>query len=184
MARTLLRTTACLLQAGRDSRVVTVSSTLHKRGRIHFDGLTGERRYSPAGYYAQSKFANVLFGLELDRRLRAAGSPVRSLLSHPGYSATNLQSTGPTGLMNLLLKVSNRFLAQDVAMGALPQLYAAVDSAAESGQFIGPDGPGENRGYPTVVQPVASARDPETARRLWRLSEEITGVQYPLPATV
>jgi NAD(P)-dependent dehydrogenase (short-subunit alcohol dehydrogenase family) len=168
---------------GRDPRVVTISSGLHRRGRIHFDDLTGERKYSPTGYYSQSKFANVLFGLELDRRLRAAASPARSLLAHPGYAATNLQSTGPTGTLAFLMRLGNRFFAQSMEMGALPQLYAATDPAARSGEFYGPSGPGEQKGYPKVVQPVTSAKDPETARRLWKLSEEITGVEYPLPAT-
>ena len=167
------------LRLDHDPRVVTVSSSLHRRGRIHFDDLTGERRYSPTRYYAQSKFANVLFGLELDRRLRASGSPVRSLLAHPGYSATNLQTTGPTGVLNGFLRIGNRFFAQDVDQGVLPQLYAAVEPAAESGQFIGPDGRGESRGYPTMVRPVASATDPALARRLWDLSEQLTAV----PAT-
>ena len=121
--------------------------------------------------------------LELDRRLRAAGLPVRSLLAHPGYAATNLQSTGPTGALAFLMRFGNRLFAQSMEMGALPQLYAATDPAARSGEFYGPDGMGEQKGHPTVVQPIASAKDPETARRLWKLSEEITGVEYPLPAT-
>jgi NAD(P)-dependent dehydrogenase (short-subunit alcohol dehydrogenase family) len=169
------------LRAGRDARVVTVSSALHKRGFIHFDDLTGAGKYSPTEFYAQSKFANVLFGLELDRRLRAGGIPIRSVLAHPGYSATNLQTSGPTGIMKQLMKVSNRLIAQSVDMGALNQLYAATDPAVESGQFIGPDGRGESRGFPTVVAPVESAKDPETARRLWDVSEKLTGVRYDLP---
>jgi NAD(P)-dependent dehydrogenase (short-subunit alcohol dehydrogenase family) len=173
-----------ILQTGNDPRVVTVSSGLHRQGHIHFDDLTGARKYSPTAFYAQSKFANVLFGLELARRLRAAGSSMRSLLAHPGFAATNLQTSGPTGLLNLLGRLGNRLLAQDVEMGALPQLYAATDPDAESGQFIGPDGPFENKGYPTTVRPVASAEDPATARRLWKLSEELTGVRYDLPDAV
>ena len=165
---------------GRDPRIVTVSSTLHKRGEIHFDDLTGERSYTPTGYYAQSKFANVLFGLELDRRLRAAGSPVRSLLAHPGYSDTNLQTSGPTGLSKQVMRIGNKILAQSAQMGALNQLYAAVDPAAESGRFYGPDGFGENRGHPTVVQPIESAKNEETARRLWAISEDLTGVAWKL----
>jgi NAD(P)-dependent dehydrogenase (short-subunit alcohol dehydrogenase family) len=170
------------LAKGRDPRVVTVSSGLHRRGSIHFDDLTGARSYSPTEFYSQSKFANVLFGLELDRRLRASGSEVRSILAHPGYSATNLQSSGPTGLLNLLMKISNPIMAQHVSMGALDQLYAATDPNAEGGQFIGPDRLAENRGHPKVVQPVGSAKDPETARRLWEVSEELTDVHFRLPA--
>jgi NAD(P)-dependent dehydrogenase (short-subunit alcohol dehydrogenase family) len=163
---------------GGDARVVTVSSLEHKRGSIHFDDLTGERSYSPRGFYRQSKFANVLFGLQLDRRVREAGIPVRSLLAHPGWASTNLQTSAPTGAMKQLMKVGNRLLAQSAEIGALSQLYAAVDPAAESGCFYGPDGLGELRGYPTVVQPAESARNKETARRLWEVSEELTGVTF------
>jgi len=169
------------LRAGRDPRVVTVSSTLHKRGHINFDDLTGEHDYSPVAFYAQSKFANVLFGLELDRRLRAAGMPMKSLLAHPGYSATNLQSTGPTGPMKLAMKVTNRLVAQSAEMGALNQLYAATDPRAESGQYIGPKGRSETKGYPSLVQPVEAAKNHDTASRVWRISEELTGVQFDLP---
>lgn len=169
------------LREARDARVVTVSSTLHRSGDIHFDDLTGEQRYQPRRFYAQSKFANVLFGLELDRRLRAAEFPVRSLLAHPGYTATNLQSTGPTGLLNLLLKAGNRLVAQDATAGAWSQLYAATAPDVPSGAFVGPSGRGEMRGHPTLVEPVGAARDPALARRLWELSEELTGVPFGLP---
>lgn len=166
------------LKAGRDPRVVTVTSDLHKGGSIHFDDLTGERRYSPVDAYKQSKFANVLFGLELDRRLRNINIPMKSVLAHPGYSATNLQSTGPTGWMKMGMKISNRIFAQSAEMGTLCQLFAATDPSVDSGQFIGPDGRGEKKGYPTIVQPAKSATDEETARRLWGISEELTGVQF------
>jgi NAD(P)-dependent dehydrogenase (short-subunit alcohol dehydrogenase family) len=169
------------LIGGTDPRVVTVSSTLHRRGSIHFDDLTGAQSYSPAAFYSQSKFANVLFGLELDRRLRAAGSPIRSLLAHPGYSATNLQTTGPTGLMKFAGRIGNLVMAQNVAMGALPELYAATAPDVAGGQFYGPDGRGETRGYPTIVQPTPAATDVATARRLWDVSEELTGVSFDLP---
>jgi NAD(P)-dependent dehydrogenase (short-subunit alcohol dehydrogenase family) len=163
---------------GPDARVVTVSSGLHHGGSIHFDDLDGARSYSPTGFYSQSKFANVLFGLELDRRVRAAGEPIRSLLAHPGYAATNLQSSGPTGLMKFGMRISNALIAQSADMGALDQLYAATDPAAESGEFIGPRRMREQRGTPTVVKPDPNATDPDLARRLWDLSEELTGVHY------
>jgi NAD(P)-dependent dehydrogenase (short-subunit alcohol dehydrogenase family) len=166
------------IRRGRDARVVTVSSGEHKGGSIHFDDLSGERSYSPRSFYQQSKFANVLFALELDRRVRAAGIPVRSVLAHPGYANTNLQSSGPTGPMRQLLKVGNRLFAQSAEMGALCELYAAVDPAAEGGRFYGPGGFGEMRGYPTEVQPIASATNEETARRLWEVSEKLTGVTW------
>jgi NAD(P)-dependent dehydrogenase (short-subunit alcohol dehydrogenase family) len=170
-----------LLPAYADARVVTVSSNLHRSGRIHFDDLTGARGYSPSTFYSQSKLANVLFGLELDRRLRAAGRDIKSVLAHPGFSATNLQTAGPTGMTNLVLRLVTPILAQPAERGALDQLYAATEPSVHSGQFIGPDGRSEGRGYPTVVQPVESAKDPELARRLWTLSEELTGVDFHLP---
>jgi NAD(P)-dependent dehydrogenase (short-subunit alcohol dehydrogenase family) len=169
------------LRTDHDARVVTLSSGMHKQGHIHFDDLTGARKYSPTAFYAQSKYANVLFGLELDRRLRAAGVPIRSLLAHPGYAATNLQSSGPTGLANATMRLGNRLFAQSAEAGTLPQLYAATAPEALGGEFIGPDRMREMRGYPTVVQPIASATDPELARRFWELSEELTGVTYRLP---
>src|ERR1700729_342669 len=152
------------IRHGRDPRVVTVSSAEHKGGSIHFDDLTGERSYSPRPFYQQSKFANVLFGLELDRRSRAARTGGRSILAHPGDSATNLQSSGPTGLGKQPMKVGNRIIAQSAGMGALDQLYAATDPAAESGKFYGPSGSMELRGYPVEVQPVATATSEPTAR--------------------
>jgi NAD(P)-dependent dehydrogenase (short-subunit alcohol dehydrogenase family) len=168
-----------LLQSD-DPRVVTVSSSLHHRGRIHFEDLHGNHKYNRAAYYEQSKLANVVFGLELHRRLRSNGFAMRSVLAHPGYTATNLQLSGPTGLAKLLMKAGNRFVAQDVEMGALPQIYAAAGADVESGQFYGPDGRGESKGYPTLVQPKDEARDRELARRLWDVSEELTGVHIDL----
>ena len=168
------------LRDGRDPRVVTVTSDLHRGGRIHDDDLDGARSYSGWAFYRQSKFANVLFALELDRRLRAAASPIRSLLAHPGFAATNLQTSGPTGLLRLVTLVGRRFVAQDAETGAEPQLYAATAPDVQSGQFVGPGGRREMRGHPTTVRPDPAAEDPETARRLWQLSERLTGVSYDL----
>ncbi|MFI6480404.1 oxidoreductase [Nonomuraea sp. NPDC050663] len=162
-----------------DGRVVTVSSDLHRRGRIDFDDPHGERRYSPIGHYAQSKFANVLFALELDRRLTVSGARIRSIVTHPGYTATNLQTSGPRGLLKWGGWLGNQLFAQSVDMGALSQVYAAVEPQAQGGQFIGPHR--GMRGYPAVARPVASAEDPESARRLWTLSEQLTGVVYKFP---
>jgi NAD(P)-dependent dehydrogenase (short-subunit alcohol dehydrogenase family) len=161
-------------------RIVTVSSTLHRRGKIDFEDLQSTSSYSPRRAYSQSKFANVLFGLELDRRLRAAASPAISVLAHPGYAATNLQTSGPTGLIKLAGHIGNMLVAQDVAMGALDQLYAATAPGVQGGAFYGPDGRGENKGHPKLVQPIPSATDPDTARRFWDLSEELTGVPFPM----
>jgi NAD(P)-dependent dehydrogenase (short-subunit alcohol dehydrogenase family) len=168
------------LRAGRDARVVTVTSRLHHRGRIHFDDLHGEHKYSRAGFYAQSKLANVVFGLELSRRLRAAAVPVRSVLAHPGFAQTNLASTGPTGLSRLAMQVGVKLIAQGAAMGALPLLYAATHPDVEGGQLIGPDGRTELKGYPTVVEPLDAARDRQLAKRLWEVSEELTGLKLDI----
>jgi NAD(P)-dependent dehydrogenase (short-subunit alcohol dehydrogenase family) len=168
------------LRRGRAARVVTVTSNLHKGGSIHFDDLSGEKSYSPQAFYQQSKFANVLFGLELDRRLRAAGAPVKSMLAHPGYSATNLQSSAQSALMRAVMQIGNRLIAQSASIGALDELYAAVAPSAEGGKLYGPDGFREMRGHPVEVEPDSAARNEDTARRLWDLSERLTGVTWDL----
>jgi len=177
--------TGLLLEAlGKASapRVVTVSSIEHKPGHIHFDDLQLERGYAPRKAYQQSKMANAVFGLELNRRLRAAGSPVLSVLAHPGYSDTNLQSTGPTGVAAFAMRISNVVFAQKAQRGALPQLHAATAAGVHGGQFFGPGGFQEFRGDVTEVEAVPEAHDEEIGRRLWAVSEELTGVTYPLPA--
>jgi NAD(P)-dependent dehydrogenase (short-subunit alcohol dehydrogenase family) len=165
------------LEGREDARVVTLSSNAHKFGRIAFDNLSGDRRYFRWRAYGQSKLANLLFALELDRRLRAAGSTVRSLAAHPGYSATNLQSAAAPLVDRLVMQLSNAVVAQSDEMGALPTLYAATEPGIEGGTYVGPDGPGEHRGHPKVVKPSSAARDVGTARRLWQVSEELTGVR-------
>jgi NAD(P)-dependent dehydrogenase (short-subunit alcohol dehydrogenase family) len=166
------------LEGREDARVVTLSSGAHRIGRIAFDNLGGDRRYFRWRAYGQSKLANLLFALELDRRLRAAGSTVKSLAAHPGYSATNLQFAGPPGVDAAVMKVSNRLLAQSDEMGALPTLYAATEPGLEGGTFCGPDGFAEQRGHPKPVAPSGAARDEQVARRLWEVSEEMTGVRF------
>ena len=140
-----------------------MSSLEHRPGRIDFDDLQSESTYSPRGAYQQSKFANAVFGLELDRRLRAAGLPVISVLAHPGYSATNLQITGPTGAMKAVLRGR-----QPAASPRAPSRARCRSStrrprpASRAASSIGPDGFQQARGAPTVVQPVGRARDEET----------------------
>jgi NAD(P)-dependent dehydrogenase (short-subunit alcohol dehydrogenase family) len=171
------------LEGRAGARVVTVTSTAHRFGRIRFDDLQWERHYGRWRAYGQSKMANVLFGLELDRRLRAKGSVVASMLAHPGYAATNLQSAAPPLFDRAVLGVANRLLAQSAEMGALPELYAATRPNLDSGLLIGPDGFDEQRGYPTVVAPVRAGRDEQAAKRLWSVSEGLTGVSYPFGDT-
>jgi NAD(P)-dependent dehydrogenase (short-subunit alcohol dehydrogenase family) len=169
------------LQRSDSARIVTLSSNEHKGGRIDFDDLQQERAYSPRGAYQRSKLANAVFAIELDRRLRAARSPTISVFAHPGYSATNLQSSGPTGLAKAVMAISNRVLAQPAERGALPTLYAATAPEVEGGEYYGPDGVGEMRGFPKRVRAISDAYDPELGVRLWQASEELTGVRYPLP---
>ncbi|MGW1161034.1 oxidoreductase [Streptomyces sp. NPDC002513] len=171
-----------LLIDGNDPRVVTVSSTNHRQGRLHFDDLSGERKYSPMGFYNQSKLANAVFGRELHRRLTAAGSSVRSMLAHPGYTSTNLQTSAPVGMVKVLFGHILAPLAQPPEQGALPQLYAATAPDVKGGEFVGPDGFAELRGGPTQVQLSTAAADPQTGRHLWELSEQLTDVRFLLPA--
>jgi len=169
---------------GNDPRVVTVSSGAHRFGRIKFDDLQRTHNYFRWRAYGQSKLANLLFAYELDRRLRAAGSPVKSVAAHPGYAATNLQFAAPPLIDRVVMTVSNKVIAQSAAMGALPQLYAATYPGLESGTFVGPDGIGEQRGHPKPVGSSGASRNQETARRLWEVSEELTGVTFEIPSAV
>ncbi len=166
------------------SRVVTVTSNLHKRAsRVDFDDLQAQRGYRPWPGYQQSKLANAMFVLELDRRLRAAGLNVVSVGAHPGFAATNLQVTGPRsgggGLAARGLSVATRLFAQPARYGALPVLYAATAENVHGGEYFGPDGRGEMRGHhPKLVQFSPAAHDQAAAARLWAVSEELTGVTF------
>lgn len=165
-------------------RVVTVSSTLHKTGRIDFDDLNWERRpYKPMGAYQQSKLANLLFTTELARLLTAVGSSVLATAAHPGYAATDLQFHTQRRSMDVIGKIGNRLVAQDVKSGALPTLYAAVaDVPGDS--YAGPGGFMEMRGAPKLVGRSAAAQDADAARRLWQVSEQLTGVQFALSSAM
>jgi NAD(P)-dependent dehydrogenase (short-subunit alcohol dehydrogenase family) len=166
-------------------RVVTVSSTGHRMGSIDFDDLNWERKpYKAWRAYGQSKLANLLFTAELQRRLTDAGSAVLATAAHPGYAATNLQFHSQRRLFDLLGAVGNRLIAQDEDGGALPTLYAAV-ADLPGNSFAGPGGFMEQRGAPKLVGRSHAAKDPDVARRLWGVSEELTGVRFPLgaPAT-
>ena len=157
-------------------RVVTIASQAHRTGRINFGDLQSERHYQRWIAYGQSKLANLLFMMELQRRLDAAGSPLSSVAAHPGYSATNLQSHTQS-IQDQLMGIANRLIAQSAAMGALPTLYAAtVDLPGAA--YVGPDGLFEQRGHPKLVDMSGAAKDADSARRLWEVSEELTGVRY------
>ena len=164
-------------------RVVTVSSMAHRSGRIDFDDLNWERKpYSGWRAYGQSKLANLLFTSELQRRLTAAGSTVLATAAHPGYAATNLQFHSGRRVFDLLSSVGNRLLAQDEDGGALPTLYAALEDIPGD-SYAGPGGFMEQRGAAKLVGRSAAAKDADVARRLWDVSEELTGTRFPLGAT-
>jgi NAD(P)-dependent dehydrogenase (short-subunit alcohol dehydrogenase family) len=161
-------------------RVVTVSSGAHRFGAIDFDDLNWERKpYKAWRAYGQSKLANLLFTAELQRRLTEAGSPVLATAAHPGYASTNLQFHSQRRWLDLLSAVGNRVLAQDEHGGALPTLYAAV-ADIPGNSFAGPGGFMEQRGAPKRVGRTNAAKDTDVARRLWDVSEQLTGVRFPL----
>jgi NAD(P)-dependent dehydrogenase (short-subunit alcohol dehydrogenase family) len=163
-------------------RVVTVSSGAHLGGKIDFDDLNWERRsYKRWRAYGQSKLANLLFCAELQRQLSAAGSTVLSNAAHPGYASTNLQFHSEHGLMERFMVVGNRLIAQDENGGAEPTLYAAL-AEIPGNSYAGPGGFGGQRGAPKLVGRSSAAMDMDVARRLWDVSEQLTGVSYPLAA--
>jgi len=163
-------------------RVVTVASLAHRTGKIEFDNLQSERGYEGWDAYNASKLANILFAKELDRRARAVHSRLLSLAVHPGVSTTSIFENGP-GTMNLkaiMVKLLAPVLMQNDEAGALPTLYAATSPDAHGGEYIGPNGFGELKGSPVVVQPRPQALDVAVGERLWTVSEELTGVHYPV----
>nr|WP_205708761.1 oxidoreductase [Kineococcus siccus] len=171
--------TLLLLPHVRD-RVVAVSSSAHRFGRVDLADLGWERRrYQRVAAYGQSKLANLLFTLELQRRLTAAGSSVRALAAHPGWAATGLQTRTENRAAVLAGRAANAVFAQSADDGALPTL-AAVTRDLPGGSYLGPSGRGELRGLPTLVGRSVDASDTSLARRLWTLSEELTGTSWPL----
>jgi hypothetical protein len=168
----------CALERSRSRRFANGQLTRQRRSSrrsASADTRWGAEDHPPAG---ADRAATRSTEPELNRRLRAAGSPAISVLAHPGYTATNLQTSGPTGLLNLSGRIGNLLRAQHVTMGALNQLYAATAPAVQGGEFYGPDGRGENRGHPKLVKPVPSATDTDAARRLWEVSEKLTGFSF------
>jgi NAD(P)-dependent dehydrogenase (short-subunit alcohol dehydrogenase family) len=163
-------------------RVVTVSSGAHRAGRIDFDDLNWERKsYRGWRAYGQSKLANLLFTAELQRRLIDAGSAVEANAAHPGYAATNLQFHSENRFMDIISAIGNRIIAQDDKGGSLPTLYAAV-ADIPGNSYAGPSGFMEGRGAPKLVGRSGAATDMDVARRLWDVSEQLTGVSFPLVA--
>ena len=169
-----------LLLPSPGSRVVTVSSTGHRiRAAIHFDDLQWERSYSRIGAYGQSKLANLLVTYELQRRLATHGGSTAAVAAHPGVSNTELIRHSPAIIRPPLTWVAP-LVTQKASMGALPSLRAATDPAVLGGQYYGPGGLGELRGYPRLVTSSPQSYDADIQRRLWAVSEELTGVRFPV----
>lgn len=168
------------LAAARAPRVVNLSSITHKNAHVDFDDLMSQRAYNAARVYGVSKLATTIYGLELDRRLRSAGSRIVSVLAHPGMSRTNLtpRAWEDRGRLGRILASAGLLVTQPVERGALPQLHAATAPAVRGGQFFGPAGFRELRGPVTEVPPSAEAADPAVGRRLWSAAEHLTGVSY------
>jgi NAD(P)-dependent dehydrogenase (short-subunit alcohol dehydrogenase family) len=161
------------------SRVVTVSSSASNQGRIAFDNLQSESVYKPMFQaYAQSKLADLIFSQELQRRLKAVGSPILSTAAHPGFAVTNLQADHLALGMKILTTMMKPFLSQDAAHGALPTLYAAVAAEAVAGGYYGPDGFAELKGYPAAARIPKHALDETLSKRLWLESERLTHVTF------
>lgn len=174
-----------LLMKTENSRIVNVSSGLHKSGKINFDDLQSDRKYRRIAAYGQSKLANLLFTYELNRKLDAIQSATISVGCHPGYAATKLQSTGVGMKRGVLpfflkpfLKIGNFVMAQSAQMGALPTLFAAVSEEVKVGDYVGPSKFGEQRGHPKITQSSERSHDKDSAKELWEVSETLTGVTF------
>lgn len=159
------------------SRVVTIGSLAARSGRIDFDNLDGSKGYRGFTFYRQSKLANVLFARELQRRLFQAGAETVSIACHPGIAATNITSRGSGNSSNRLLTFLMNRLFQSAEMGALPSLYAATYPSLNGGEYIGPDGKGAKKGYPSLDPSIDLIDDPNIAERLWEVSERLTGIR-------
>ncbi|GAA0598216.1 SDR family NAD(P)-dependent oxidoreductase [Kribbella sandramycini] len=172
--------TGLLLGSFRSGRVVNVSSATHRGAHLDFADLMFERGYRANVSYARSKLAATVFGVELDRRLRAAGSPMISVLAHPGMTRTKLtpRALEQHGRAGRLVSRVALLAGQPVERGVLPQLHAATDPSVRGGDFYGPSGPGELRGPVGRARLAPQASDPSVGQRLWAAAEELTGVRY------
>ncbi len=162
-------------------RVVVVASIAHKFGRLDMNDLMLERSYTPTRSYSRTKLANLMFAFELDRRLQEGGCKAICIACHPGYANTNLQSTGPTGLFNLVYKIANPLLAQSSRAGAIPTVLAAAGVEAKRGAYYGPQGMGEARGRVSDALVADHALDRGLWADLWRASETLQGEPFELP---
>ncbi|RSK28499.1 SDR family NAD(P)-dependent oxidoreductase [Bacillus sp. HMF5848] len=167
-----------MLKKTEGARVVTLSSLAHRGAEIDFHNLDGGNGYKAGKFYGQSKLANLYFAKALDEKLKEAGLGVKSLACHPGISATNLFRIGKNKQTPWYAKILLPIFSQSAAMGALPTLYAATEESLKGGEYIGPDGKGNRKGYPTVERPHKSADSRESMNKLWTVSEDLTGIKF------
>jgi NAD(P)-dependent dehydrogenase (short-subunit alcohol dehydrogenase family) len=160
-----------------NDRIVTVSSIMHRAGRINFKDFNWEKSYNKWSAYSQSKLANILFTSELSRKLNNSNSKVRAITVHPGYADTNLQANSSRGEKSVQMKIANKLFAQSAAQGAWPSLFAITEDLPTN-SFIGPDGFFQSKGHPKIVSRSKEARNFEVAQKLWRLTEDLTGVNF------
>lgn len=159
-------------------RIVVLSSIAHKTGALDLEDFMSDRKYSPSKAYTQSKLANLMFAFELDRRLQAAGSTAICIACHPGYTDTNLQSTGPTGFLKIFWSTMNKLAAQDLEAGATPTVLAAAGREAKRGAYYGPGRFGDSRGPVSDAGVSAHALDQDKQKRLWEMSEQLVGLDW------
>ncbi|ANU24101.1 oxidoreductase [Planococcus donghaensis] len=166
-----------LLEKTPNSRIVTVSSRAHSRGAIDFDNLDGAKSYHAKKFYNQSKLANLYFALELDKRLKEHDFQTISIACHPGVSATNILKLGNREIPAIFKKIANLFL-QPPHMGALATIYAATEPGLTGGEYVGPLGQFQRKGYPAIGTPHIKATNSELSCRLWELSEKLTHTSF------
>jgi NAD(P)-dependent dehydrogenase (short-subunit alcohol dehydrogenase family) len=166
-----------LLEKGDNPRVVTLSSIAHRKGKINFENLDGNKGYKAMKFYCQSKLANLLFAKELDNRLKGAGFRTKSIAAHPGISSTNLFNLG-NEKTPWFIKGFMKLIAQPANKGALPIIMAATDLTLNGGELIGPDGAGNRKGNPTIETPKSNVYNKEIMSRLWETSEQLTKIRF------
>ena len=161
-----------------NGRIVVLSSIAHKGGALDLDDFMSDRKYSPTRAYTQSKLANLMFAFELDRRLQAAGSKAICIACHPGYTDTNLQSTGPTGFLKVFWSTMNKLAAQGLEAGATPTVLAAAGKEAKRGAYYGPGRFGDTRGSISDANVSGHALDQDKQKRLREKSETLVGFEW------
>lgn len=166
-----------LLKITSGSRVVTLSSIAHRGASIDFNNLDGSKGYKAMKFYGQSKLANLLFAKELDNQFKQHGIKTISIACHPGISNTNLFKMGKSETPGYMKRLMNLFF-QPANLGVLPTLYAATEESLEGGEYIGPDGRGNRKGYPAIETPAPQVYNETTMKKLWEVSEDLTGVKY------